>query len=191
VLPQAAADSYDYGRDPRVAEALMNEREANSISAVAATLREEIIAGKYNGEDEHGKPRKVPSRTEIRERFGISPESGGVVLRMLTAEGLTRMEQGRGTFAQRVRRCRAVVTARPSGASGITVEDFEAAVQRVLAVRGADLADPAADAPAGLLEVTLTVIASDAGYAAGRASAVVRAALGEGWEISGAAADET
>jgi DNA-binding FadR family transcriptional regulator len=166
----------------------MNDREAKSISDVAAVLRGEIIAGKYSGEDEKGRQRKVPSRNDFRERFGLSPESGGVVLRMLAAEGLIRMEQGRGTFAEPVTPYRVVVTVRPLDASAVTARWSAALVKRLQA--RADLSDPAVTAAAAQADIAVTVAARDAGYAAVRASAAVRDMLGDGWEITGGSMTE-
>jgi DNA-binding transcriptional MocR family regulator len=179
VLHDAAAGSYDAEHDPRVAEALMNNREAKSISEVAATLRAEIIAGRYSGDKA-----RVPSRTEIRDRFGISPESGGVVLRMLTADGLIRMEQGRGTFAEPVQRHRAVVTARRL--DGRPADPWaEGIAADLLALGEADLPEAHARADGSAVDITVTVIAGDAGYAAGRAAAAARSVLGGAWKITG------
>lgn len=178
MLPRDATAAYDYGRDPEVAEALMNESEAKSIAEVAATLRAEIIAGDYAGG-------KVPSRVRIASRFRISPESGGVVLRMLTTEGLIRMEQGRGTFAEPVLPFWASVAVRRT--SGLfTSEEFEKARDRIGAAGEAGLSVEAVrPGPEGTVVVMLAVIARDAGYAGTRASAIVRAAFGDGWEITG------
>ncbi len=184
MLPDAVSGSYDYGRDPRVAEALMNEREAKSISEVAAVLRDEIIAGRYSGKDKAGKDRKVPSRNEIGDRFGLSAESGGVVLRILAAEGLITMQQGRGTFAEPVEPFRTLVTATRTGLVAPTV--YTSALRRIERIEGADLSDLRAETFTGGIDVRVTVIARDAGFASGRASAVVRAALGDGWKITGA-----
>jgi DNA-binding GntR family transcriptional regulator len=185
VLPDERAGSYDYGRDPHVAEALMNDREAKSISDVAAELRAEILAGKYSGEDSSGRRRKVPSRTDLKERFGLSPESCGVVLRMLATEGLIRMEQGRGTFAEPVQRYVASVTAeRADGDADETL----AAASRIRDIEGAGLSEAEAICLPGSITAKVTVVARDAGYASARASAVVRSALGDGWTITNATA---
>jgi DNA-binding transcriptional regulator YhcF (GntR family) len=181
VLPDDAAASYDYSRDPQLAEALMNSKEAKTISEVAAALRAEIIAGQYAGG-------KVPSRNRIAARFGISAESGGVVLRMLAAEGLIRMEQGRGTFAEPVQPCRAVVTVRRRDGAVPTAAWSEALAARLDDLDASDVSDPDVAAGAGGGDIAVTVTARDAGYAATRASAVVRELLGGGWEITGASA---
>jgi hypothetical protein len=162
----------------------MNESEARSIADVAATLRAEIISGKYSGNDEAGKARKVPSRLAIGERFGLSAESGGVVLRMLAAEGLIRMMQGRGTYAEPVQPFRAVVTVRRRDAAAPTAkwaEDFAAQLGKL---READLSAPDVVAAVAGADIALTVTARDAGFAGARASAVVREML-SAWEITG------
>lgn len=186
MLPGDAAAAYDYGRDPRVAEALMNESEAITIAAVAATLRAEIIAGKYSGKDDAGKDRKVPSRNDIGERFGLSAESGGVVLRMLAAEGLIRMMQGRGTYAEPVEPFRAVVTVRRRDGAAPTAKWAEELCGRLGKLGEADLSSPDVVAAGPEADIALTVTARDAGYAGARASAIVRELLGA-WEITGTA----
>jgi DNA-binding transcriptional regulator YhcF (GntR family) len=179
VLPDDAAGSYDYSRDPQLAEALMNSKEAKTISEVAAALRAEIIAGQYAGG-------KVPSRNKIGARFGISAESGGVVLRMLAAEGLIRMEQGRGTFAEPVQPHRAVVTVRRRDSAAPTSAWAAGIAGQLDGLGEADVSCPAVVAAGTEADIAVTVTARDAGYAAGRASAVVRELLGGDWEITGA-----
>lgn len=178
MLPDDAAGSYDYSRDPQLAEALMNSKEAKTISEVAAALRAEIIDGEYASG-------KVPSRNRIGARFGISAESGGVVLRMLAAEGLIRMEQGRGTFAEPVQPHRAVVTVRRRDNAAVTAAWAEGVAGQLGELGEADVSRPDVVAAGLEADIAVTVTARDAGYAAGRAAAVVRELLGSDWEITG------
>ena len=183
MLPGEAAGPYDVAGEPRLAEALVTPHEEAKIRGLARTLRAAIFSGQYAAGEQ------LPTRTAMAKANDVSTQTIGNVMLLLAGEGLVRLEQGRGTFVQPVRRHRAVVTARREDGGEITGEAFDEAVPRLRAVADADLAEVEATAAAGELEITLMVIAADAGYAAGRASAVARSALGDGWEITGASAD--
>lgn len=101
----------------------MTPGEAASIAAVAADLRRKIYAGQY------ATGSKVPSRQALSDEHGISRESAGVALRMLAAEGLVSLEQGRGTIvlARRAYRAEAVIPR----AGDAAVTDTEAQAVRL------------------------------------------------------------
>jgi GntR family transcriptional regulator len=185
VLPADPGGLYDVGNDPRVAGGLVTPGEAASITAVARKLRGEIYEGKWPV------GQKVPSRQQLAKDYTISPESAGVVLRMLSGEGLVSLQQGSGTFVLPRHRFTASVTVPRDGATG-------EAKGVAAAVRKAEAAEPAVSGaeavPGWRIRVTMTVECADAGRAAVIALAVVRAAHGgrwtwDGWDLDGASVE--
>jgi GntR family transcriptional regulator len=59
---------------------------------VAAALREDIHAGRYQPGDQ------LPSERELRERFGVSSNTVRAAIVVLKSEGLVTSHQGRGVF---------------------------------------------------------------------------------------------
>ena len=110
MLPEEAASRYHAGHDPRLAEALVNSREAASIAAIFREVRAAIYAGEHSPGD------RLPTRAKLAAAKGVSPESISIVMRMLAAEGIVSSEQGRGTFVLERRRFRVQVdVARSAG----------------------------------------------------------------------------
>lgn len=163
----------------------MKQREAVSAASVAKTLRAEIIAGDY---DETG---KVPSRTGLSGRFGISPENASVVLRMLESEGWIKLEQGRGSFLRPRHEYSVTITLPASGAVSPSPDGPEGLET---AVRKASEEEPAARWPGpanrargrdGLASVDLAIEAASPPYAALIAERVLIAAELHGWSWDG------
>jgi DNA-binding GntR family transcriptional regulator len=63
-----------------------------SAAQLAAELREEIAAGKYDGTG------RIPSLTQLRDRTGLSLNSVQRAVSMLKADGLVRGVPGRGVY---------------------------------------------------------------------------------------------
>ena len=84
-------DLYDVGDIPDAAGDLV-AGEPSSIREVAAALRREIYSGRYPAGS------RFRTREDIADEHHVSSESAGVALRMLAADGLVTLEQGRGTF---------------------------------------------------------------------------------------------
>jgi DNA-binding transcriptional MocR family regulator len=188
VLSPADAGLYHVaGEDPQLAEALMTPREAASAAVVAQELRSEVLAGSYDADG------KVPSRADLKERFGISLENASVVLRMLAAEGWVTLEQGRGSFVRprrlfrvEVRVPRATPRVR-SDETGALLTGLERSAASEPAVRG-DLLPESLDAE---MRVSMIVEAVDSPRAAALAYAVTGAARTpywdwDGWDLAGA-----
>lgn len=161
----------------------MTPREAASAAAVARELRRAILAGEF---DEAG---TVPSRVALGKVHDVSPETASVALRMLAAEGLIRIEQGRRTTVSPVRRYEVTVLV----PLGRPVEDLarDKAERRVRVQEDDDPAiGGAAVTPDGKrLRITIAVVAADSGRAAARAMGVAAYACpaGDGWDLAGAA----
>lgn len=184
MLPLQDPDPYHVaGDDPELAEALMTPKDAASAAELARALREEILRGEY---DEAG---LVPSRMALKER-GVSAETASVALRMLAAEGLIRLEQGKRSVVLPVHRYEVTVKV-PSEPRKPVKEAFRAKAERRARVQEDD--DPAVSVTVvapdnGWLRITLAVTAADSGRAAARAMAVAAYACpaGDGWDLAGA-----
>lgn len=187
VLPADPADLYDVGNDPRLAGGLVTPGEAASITAVARELRGEIYEGKWPA------GQKVPSRQVLARDHGISPESAGVVLRMLAAEGLVSLQQGSGTYVLPRRRYRAEVSLMRAGKT-VAADKFRqaasrlgAAVKAEPAASGLELGGMPGIAPPVLL-MAVTVETGSLAQAVTLALAIARKGLGadEAWDLDGA-----
>lgn len=160
----------------------MTPREAASAAAVARALRAAILAGDYA---EGG---AVPSRVTLGKEHGVSPETASVALRMLAAEGLLRLAQGRPTTVQPVRRYEVTVLV---PRKDVITEEQAARAERRVRVQEDD--DPAIGGggviPEGRkLRISLAVVAADSGRAAARAMGLAAYACpaGDGWDLAGA-----
>lgn len=181
MLPDASAASYDAGHDPRLAEALVNSREAASIAAIAREVRAAIYAGEYQPDD------RLPTRAELAKLRGVSAESITIVMRMLAAEGLVSSEQGRGTFVL-ARRCYRVQV---SASGGIPDDAGQSAME---ALRAAIEAEPAASGlryevsmTTGRLAVAMTIETGGLSQAVAVAVTILRDSLsGYGWDLADA-----
>jgi hypothetical protein len=182
VLPEMGTSRYHAGHDPRLAEALVNDREAASIAAIFREVRSAIYAGEYEAGD------RLPTRAQLATLKGVSAESIGIVMRMLAAEGLVSSEQGRGTFALSRRRFRVRVII---GTKDGSRADPAAALA---AIASAVEAEPAASAPeAGegfrVSEVAVSLLVETGGLpqAVSLTMALIEEALRRGgWDIAGA-----
>lgn len=180
VLPEDAASRYHAGHDPRLAEALVNNREAASISAIFREVRAAIYAGEYQA------GAQLPTRAEFARRKKVSAESITIVMRMLAAEGIVSSEQGRGTFVLPRRQFRV------SAAIGRTEGSVPAGV--VAPLQRAQEAEPAASSltvdehAVSSLSVSVTIETGSLAQAVTLAMAVFEDALrpGGGWDLSGA-----
>lgn len=160
----------------------MTPREAASAAMVARELRAAILAGEY---DEGG---TVPSRVALGFKYDVSAETASVALRMLAAEGLLRIEQGRRTVVLPVRRYEVTVIV-PLGKP--VEEPARAKAERRVRVQEDD--DPAIGGagvtPDGKrLRITIMVLAAESGRAAARAMGVAAYACPavDGWDLAGA-----
>ena len=61
---------------------------------IARQLRDEVVAGRYGAEG------RMPSETQLVQRFGVSRPTVARALRVLTDEGLVARRAGSGTFAK-------------------------------------------------------------------------------------------
>jgi len=188
VLSAGDSDLYDVaGDDPRLAEALVTPREAASIAAIAAEVRAAIFSGAYPV------GAQLPTRARLAADKGVSAESISVVMRMLAAEGLLSLEQGRGTFVLPRRRYHVTVLVPRSGAPATASEGqrlltaLEASAAKEPAVRGDLLPETSDD------EITVSMVVESAGppQAVTIAYAVARNARSphwdwDGWDLSAA-----
>jgi DNA-binding transcriptional regulator YhcF (GntR family) len=165
----------------------MRPREAASAAAVARELRAAILAGEYGDGD------AVPSRVELAERFRVSPETASVAIRMLAADGLLRLEQGKRTVVLPVHRYEVTVLV-PLGKP--VEEAVTARAERRVRVQEDD--DPAIGGAAVAgdgtrLRITLDVTAADSGRAAARALGIAAYACprADGWDLPGASVSAT
>jgi len=185
VLPTELGDPYHVaGDDPQLAEALMTPRDAASAVEVARRLREEILRGDYAGTG------TVPSRVELGKRHDVSAETASVALRMLAAEGLISLEQGRRSRVLPVRRYDVTVVL--GMAAPIRSEDVRRAERRAQVQEDDDPAVTGTEvfwaADARTVRVGATVTAADPGRAAARAMTLAAAACppDAGWDLAGA-----
>jgi DNA-binding transcriptional regulator YhcF (GntR family) len=161
--------------------------EAASITAVARKLRGEIYEGKWPA------GQKVPSRQVLAKDHGISPESAGVVLRMLAAEGLVSLQQGSGTYVLPRRRYLAEVSVFragrviPAAAHRAASARLAAAVRAEPAASGLELGGMPGIAPPVLL-MAVTVESGGLAQAVTLALAIARKGLGGdgAWDLDGA-----
>lgn len=172
------------GDDPQLAEALMTPKEAASAAALARELRDRILRGDY------GEGTIMPSRLALKDELRISAETASVALRMLAAEGLIRLEQGKRSVVLPVHQYEVTVMV-PSAPRRPVEEAARAKAERRVRVQEDDdpaVAVTAVDPDNGQLRVTLAVTAADSGRAAARAMAVTVYACqaGDGWDLAGA-----
>ena len=177
-LAAADSDLYDVDDITYVAGDPMAAGEPSSITGVAAALRQEIYSGR------HPAGARFRTREDIATEHGVSAESAGVALRMLRAEGLVTLEQGRGTYVCKLSDYRVTVRAelppgpppadRGSTSSLVAVRAADPSVRRLRRnVRGA------------VWEWTMTLRAADAGRAAGAGLAVARRTADSGpWDFT-------
>lgn len=189
MLSTEADDHYPVaGDDPQLAEALMTPKDAASAAAIARELRARVLRGDY---DDAG---TMPSRMAIKDELGVSAETASVALRMLAAEGLIRLEQGKRSAVLPVRAYGTEILVPFGGAIG---EGDRAKAERRVRVQADD--DPAIGEPVSVanagerLRIWLTVTAADSGRAAARAMAVTAYACpaGDGWDLPGASVTAT
>lgn len=191
MLPADDCGPYDVSGDPRLAQALVTPGEAASITAIARELRARIYSG------EHPVGSRLPSRIALGSLKGVSAESVGTAMRMLAAEGLVSLEQGRGTYVLPRRRYEVEMSVRYAGdVIPEAVHDdaggrlAEAAMSNP-AVSGLELGGIAGIAPPVLL-VSVTVETGGLAQAVTLALGLVRAALGhdeasrKAWDLDGA-----
>jgi hypothetical protein len=160
----------------------MTPKEAASAAELARVLRERLFRGDF-GEDG-----LMPSRMELK-RPGVSAETASVALRMLAAEGLIRIEQGKRSVVLPLRTYATEVIVPHDGVIG---GEALAKADRRVRVQADD--DPAIGevlsvANAGKrLRIWLAVTAADSGRAAARVMAIAAYACpaADGWEITGA-----
>lgn len=160
----------------------MTPREAASAVMVARELRAAILAGDYGEGD------TVPSRVDLRDRYGVSAETASVALRMLAAEGLITLEQGKRSRVLPFRRYEVTVLVPRKDA--VTEEQAARAERRVRVQEDDDPAIGGAGvSPDGRkLRISLAVVAADSGRAAARAMGLAAYACpaGDGWDLAGA-----
>lgn len=68
---------------------------------IAKALRDRIAAGDFNGTDDKGKPKPLPSVADLSSDFGVADGTVRKALGVLRTEGLIDMKQGHGTFVRR------------------------------------------------------------------------------------------
>lgn len=187
MLPADAAEPYDVAGDPRLAEALVTPLEEAKIRGLARTLRTAIFSGGYRADD------KLPTRTEMAKANKVSAETIGNVMRMLAGEGLVRLEQGRGSFVQPVRRYDVTVLV-PLGAP-VEEETRARSASRLQAQQDDDPAIGATSASPdnGSLRIRAAVTAADSGRAASMGMTLARFACPaeDGWDLAGASVTAT
>ena len=190
MLPDAAADPYDVGHDPRLADALVNSREIASITAIAQEVRTAIYGGEYAPGDQ------LPTRAQLAKVKGVSAESISVVMRMLASEGLVSLEQGRGTFVLPRQRYRVEVAVSRAGAV-VPKPVFRAASGRLaaavkdeLAASGLEIGGIPGIAPP-VLAAAVTIEAGGLAQAVALALGLTRSALAEdgSWDLAGASVE--
>lgn len=187
MLSDTDRDLYHVAGDPQLAEALMTPKDAVTAAAVAAIVRAEIIAGRY---DDKG---RAPSRAELNRNHKISLENASVVLRMLAAEGWVTLEQGRGSFLRPRRLFRVdAVIARPEDVPWRDGEaaELDAAVAAAAVQDDAVRTAVAATSPSAAI-VSLDVIAVSPARAGDIAEGLVWSAKTDawswdGWDLAGA-----
>lgn len=161
----------------------MTPSEAATIAAVAGIVRRKILSGGYPDG-------KVASRMDLSREHGISPESAGVVLRMMRDEGLVTLRQGAGTFVADLRSYRVVVSIERSPAAQA---ELRRQARQVLAAERASpaVADLNLSTTATGWEWQMTVRSSDPGRAALAAVAAVSLAAGAAADLSAASVSIT
>jgi hypothetical protein len=193
VLSRRPADLYDVGGVPVLAGELMAPGDA-SIAEVARQMRARIYAGEFDTGE-----KKLPTRIGLMSEYGLgSAESAGMALRMLAAEGLVSLEQGRGTYALERRRYRTGVTVRWARRGVVPAAAFDAAADAVSAAEDADPAvtDAAVAGSSDLLTVAMDVETGGLeteglAQAVALALTLVRQALRAeaGWDLAGASVE--
>lgn len=139
----------------------MTPGEAATIAAVARDLRGRIYAGEFPVGS------KVPSRQRLAREAGISPESAGVVLRMLAAQGLVSLQQGSGTYVLPRHRYRVGISLRHATAQKTpALARYQAAIQEAISDEPA-ASDGAAGGTPGTspAEMPVTVLIETGGLA--------------------------
>lgn len=180
MLPEEAASHYHAGNDPRLAEALVNNREAASIAAIFREVREAIYKGEYQPEQQ------LPTRVELGRRKKVSAESITIVMRMLAAEGLVSSEQGRGTFVLPRHRFRVAVTVERT--EGNVPAGVVAPLERAQKAEAAASSLTVDEHTASHLTVSMSIETGRLAQAVTLALSVVDDALrpGGGWDLAGA-----
>ncbi|MFG1976988.1 GntR family transcriptional regulator [Nonomuraea fuscirosea] len=98
--------------------------DASLYEDVAAALRERIESGQYAPGDQ------LPSEAELRQEFGgASANTVRQALGVLTSEGLTRSERGRGVFVRSYQRTPVDVS--PAGGEREFGSDVEVQIMRI------------------------------------------------------------
>ncbi|HET9656238.1 MAG TPA: GntR family transcriptional regulator [Kineosporiaceae bacterium] len=88
----------------------MAEYGAPKYQRIAAEIRADIAAGR------HRPGERIPSETELMERFGVTRPTVRGAVQVLQVEGLVESFHGRGSFVRRVER--QVIPLHPDGTPG-------------------------------------------------------------------------
>src|SRR5216110_2224775 len=65
---------------------------------IATGMRDHITAGEFDGTDDKGKRKPLPSVSDLSESLGVSDGTVRKALAVLRTEGLIDIQQGHGTF---------------------------------------------------------------------------------------------
>ena len=181
MLPEEAAARYHAGNDPRLAEALVNNREAASIAAIYREVRAAIYAGEYEPGD------RLPTRAALAKQKQVSPESITIVMRMLAAERLVSSEQGRGTFAVARRRFAVRVSLQRVARDGASPAELTAAIAAAAGDEPA-ASPPEYDVAPPYFAATMAIETGGFSQAVSIGEAIAEEALRRvgGWEIEAA-----
>lgn len=181
MLSRDPRDLYDVGNVPESDGEPVNPSEAATITAVAAIVRGRILRGEY-------KDGKVDSRQQLAKDHRISPESAGVVLRMMRDEGLVTLEQGRGTYVCELRAYLVTVTMTGPLAYGLADRAWKPIEHRMAAAERAEPAVTGLDLATEMdqWEWQMTVRSADPARAGLIGLSTVIKAAGEGWDFSSA-----
>jgi DNA-binding transcriptional regulator YhcF (GntR family) len=181
MLSRNPRDLYDARSVPDAAGEPVNPSEAATITAVAALVRGKILRGEYPAG-------RVDSRKELAEHHGISPESAGVVLRMMRDEGLVTLEQGRGTYVCPLHAYLVTVSMPSAAGSPVSSREADRQVRRMTAAEKAEPAVADLDLATGpeRWEWQMTVRSADPARASLIGLSTVMRAAGDGWDVSAA-----
>lgn len=153
---QFAGNGLPSEREPIPAAALNVSpgSESTSIAALVTELRASILSGAYAAGD------RLPSRTELAARTGLSPESASIALRQLRDEGLVTLEQGRGTYVRSLHQYSVTISSpAPDGPRRPSARAIRKTLRTHPAVSALDCSEDG-------MAWTLTVLASDPASAA-------------------------
>lgn len=169
-LAAERAGLYDVDDITYVAGDLMAAGEPSSIAGVAAAIRSDVYSGRWAPGEQ------MPTREQLAAVHGVSAESAGVALRMLRAEGLVSLEQGRGTFVCRLSDYRVEIVAEAPA------ESARADSRALAAVRSSDpsVRRLRCEDKSGLRHWLMILRAADAGRAAVAGLAIARSTAGAG-----------